>query len=279
MLTGTIVSGQIAASVPKESMEKATVSEARASDFPIRPPNRLPIKITPCPIVEAVLEIRFITSESWRTLPGIFYGNIRDLYPEQLDLPLAKIPDQLRQSDPALTYQPLVRFVGKAFNIQLGPRSLNLTTKIDQYPGWPAIRNEMRWLLEIVQKTKFVSEGERLSVRYINFFKANVFDLLVLDFSVHGKRLTEGEASTTISLTQKPFVGRLTISNTITIGTGPDDIRHGSILDIDVRVGALDFDVFTNGLETFESAHSFEKQIFFGLLKPDYLASLNPEYV
>ena len=65
-------------------------------DFPIPTPERLPTKIDPCPIVEAILEIRFVTSESWRTLPGLLFAHIRDRYPEQKDLPLAQLPKERR---------------------------------------------------------------------------------------------------------------------------------------------------------------------------------------
>ena len=77
-------------------------------DSPIATLERLPIKIHPCPIVEAILEIRFVTSESWRTLPGLLFASIRDRYPEQKDLPLAQLPEEIRRREPAFTYQPLV---------------------------------------------------------------------------------------------------------------------------------------------------------------------------
>src|SRR6266516_7829439 len=67
-----------------------------ADDFPIPIPDRLPIKIDPCPIVEAILEVRFVTSESWATLPGLLFAHIRDRYPEQKDLPLAQLPEEIR---------------------------------------------------------------------------------------------------------------------------------------------------------------------------------------
>lgn len=41
---------------------------------------------------------------------------------------------------------------------------------------------------------------------------------------------------------------------------------------------SLDFDLFQNGLAKFGEAHQFQKQIFFGLLKPEFLATLNPVY-
>ena len=48
----------------------AQTTSSMTSDFPIPIPDRLPLKIDPCPIVEAILEIRFVTSESWADIAG-----------------------------------------------------------------------------------------------------------------------------------------------------------------------------------------------------------------
>ena len=89
--------------------------------FPIPKPDRLPLKISPCPIVEAVVEIRFVSAEPWRNLPGLFHPRIRDRYPELKELPLASMPDELRSRDPAFTWLPLLQYKGAEFTIQFGP--------------------------------------------------------------------------------------------------------------------------------------------------------------
>ena len=245
--------------------------------FPIPIPERLAVKIDPCPIVEAILEIRFVTSESWPTLPGLLFARIRDRYPEQKDLPLTQVPDELRRREPAFTYQPLIQFLSPGdFLIQFGPRVVSLVSKAKEYPGWPALEKEMTWLVSELQKIGFVSEGERLGVRYINFFSFDIFEKLELEVSTGKKRLA-GELSVTSVLTRPPLTSRLLVANSATLGTG-DGARSGSVLDVDVWLGSLDFDLFENGLPKFGEAHHFEKQIFFGLLKPDFLATLNPVY-
>jgi uncharacterized protein (TIGR04255 family) len=134
----------------------------------------------------------------------------------------------------------------------------------------------MTWLVSELQQTGFVSEGERLVVRYINFFSFDIFEKLVLEVSTSKKRLA-GELSVTSVLTRPPLTSRLLVANSAILGTG-DSARLGSVLDVDVWLGSLDFDLFQNGLAKFGEAHHFEKQIFFGLLKPDFLATLNSVY-
>ncbi len=246
-------------------------------DFPIPTPNRLPTKIAPCPIVEASLEIRFVTSESWRTLPGLLFAHIRERYPEQKDLPLAQVPEEIRRREPAFAYQPLVQFLSRDFLIQFGPRVVSLVTKPNEYPGWAAIEKEMTWLLTQLQNIGFISEGERLGVRYIDFFGFDVFERLEFDLVAGGKRCTGAELLVATVLRRPPLTTRLQIMNSAILGTG-ESVRRGSVLDVDVWLRSLDFDLFQNGLVKFGEAHQFQKQIFFGLLKPEFLATLSPVY-
>jgi uncharacterized protein (TIGR04255 family) len=245
--------------------------------FPIPIPKRLPTKIDPCPIVEVILEIRFVTSESWRTLPGLLFAHIRDRYPEQKDLPLAQFPEEIRRLEPAFTYQPLVQFLSPDFLIRFGPRVVSLVTKPNQYPGWAAFEKEMTRLLTQLQKIGFISEGERLGVRYINFFNFDIFEKLLLEVTTVGKRLAGAELSIASVLRRPPLTARLQVVNSAILGTG-DGVRRGSVLDVDVWLRSLDFDLFQDGLAKFGEAHQFEKQIFFGLLKPEFLTTLNPTY-
>jgi uncharacterized protein (TIGR04255 family) len=248
-----------------------------SDEFPIPIPERLPIKIDPCPIVEAILELRFVTSESWRTLPGLLFAIIRERYPEQKDLPLAHVPEEIRRHEPAFTYQPLMQFLGRDFLVQFGPRVVSLVTKANEYPGWNAVKNEMAWLLGQLKQTGFISESERLGVRYINFFAFDIFEKLLLQIAADGKQFGRRELTIATVLHRPPLTARLQVANSAILGTG-NDAKHGSVFDVDVWLGSLDFEIFQGDLTKFNEAHELEKQIFFGLLKPDFLKSLKPQY-
>jgi uncharacterized protein (TIGR04255 family) len=252
-------------------------SPEAADAFPIPTLDRLPMKIDPCPIVEAILEIRYVTSEAWRTLPGLLFAHIRDHYPEQKDLPLAQMPEQLRRNEPSFTYQPLVQFLGAQFLIQFGPRVVSLVTKPNNYPGWGPLEKEMNWLLLELQGIGFIAEGERLGIRYINFFQGDMFEQLLLDVNTAGRPLTKAELSVATVLRRQSLTARLQVANNVLLATD-ETVHRGSVLDVDVWLRSLDFDLFKNGIECFQDAHTFEKQIFFGLLKPEFLATLNPIY-
>ena len=120
-------------------------------DFLLPLPARLPQRIEPCPIVEAIFEIRFSTTEPWATLPGLLSAQIRKKYSQQKTLPLGQVPEELRRQDSALVHLPLMQFLGNDFLIQLGPRVVSLVAKSRTYPGWPAILVELTWLVECVK--------------------------------------------------------------------------------------------------------------------------------
>ncbi len=136
-----------------------------STPFPIPIPERLPQKIDPCPIVEAIFEVRLTTSELWRTLPGLLHEKIRERYREQRDLLLAQIPEEFRRQEPTLAYLPLMQFLSADFLVQLGPSVFSLVTKPNAYPGWTVIERELRWLLKRVQQAGFIQEAGRLGVR------------------------------------------------------------------------------------------------------------------
>jgi uncharacterized protein (TIGR04255 family) len=248
-----------------------------SSSFPIPIPARLPRKIEPCPIVEAVFEVRFTTTEPWRTLPGLLHEKIRERYPEQRDLPLAQIPDEIRRQEPTLANLPLMQFLGADFLVQLGPSVINLITKPNAYPGWARIQEQLRWLVEKVQEAGFIREAGRLGVRYIDFFEDDIFSKLALEVVVAAQPLRGSELRVATVLRRGAFTARLLVTNSAILGT-VTEAKRGSVLDLDVWLGPLDFELFVNGMDKFSEAHLMVKQCFFGLAKADFVASLNPTY-
>jgi len=246
-------------------------------DFPIRFPESLPSRLEKCPIVEAIMEVRFLATEQWRNLPGLLFAKIRDRYPQQTDLPLAQVPEQLRQQQPNLSTQPLMQFSNAQFTINFGPRVVGLVTKTNSYPGWDLFSKEMAWLIGCLKETAFIQEGERLGVRYINFFEEDLLSNLVLETQVAGKPLLGSEMLLSFGLRKEPFVVRLQVIKGA-IGNFEKVPKLGNVLDVEVWLGSNDFDLFDNGMDRFSEGHTLAKQIFFGLLKDDFVTKLKPTY-
>lgn len=242
-------------------------------DLPIPKVDPLPTRIHPCPIVETILEVRFVTAEDWSVLPGLLFQQIRSRYPRKRDLPLSQFPSELRRAEPGLTYKALIQFESDKYFLQFGPRVLALMIR-DAYPGWSAIYEEMSWLLDRVKECGFISEPERIGLRYVDFFQLNIFEHLIARFQIGESVILGEEMSWTKVFARGHLRARLHLNNSVVA----NQKRTGSVLDLDVWAGAGDFDLFTTGLERFTEAHRLNKEVFFGLMEPKFLSSLNPEY-
>ncbi|MBE7537683.1 MAG: TIGR04255 family protein [Opitutaceae bacterium] len=227
--------------------------------------------------MEAIFEIRFVPRQPWENLPGLLHAQIKGHYPEQATLPLYQIPEEFRRQQADLKYQPLIRFFGNDFSIHLGPCMVALITKSHGYPGWNRIHEELRWLMDRLMAGDFIEETERLGVRYVDFIEGNVFDKLKLALQLAGEPVTDAHTEVTTILKDGPLTIRLAASNGAIVGVG-ESAKSGSVLDLDAWYGALGVELFDNGLNRFSEAHQAIKSLFFGLLKDDFLNSLNPLY-
>jgi len=113
----------------------STASQIMSNSFPLQIPERLPVRISPCPIVEAIFEARFVSPQPWARMPGLLFAQVRERYPGQKMMPLAQVPGEIRRKDPALLHQPLIQFLSQNFVFQLGSRLINRVTKPNEYPG------------------------------------------------------------------------------------------------------------------------------------------------
>jgi uncharacterized protein (TIGR04255 family) len=245
--------------------------------FPINIPDRLPLRIDPCPVVESIFEARFVGRESWATMPGLLFARIREKFPEQKILPLARVPEEVRREDPLMGGLPLIQFLGKDFLVQLGPRVVSLSTKPNAYPGWPLIRPELEWLIEQVEAAGFVEETERVGVRYVDFFAGDLFPGLRFHLQMNDLPLFGVQTDVATVLRRNSLTIRLHVTNAAIVLTSQGN-KSGSVLDVDGWFGAPDVDLFGNGMARFNEAHETIKGLFFGLLKPEMLDTLNPVY-
>jgi uncharacterized protein (TIGR04255 family) len=244
--------------------------------FPV--PARLPRKIDPCPILEAVMELRFVPKRPYDHFPGLFHDKLKKKYSQELDLGVAQIPQIVRDQNPLLAEAAYRRYVGAKFSVQVGPRMVGLVTQRDRYPGWDEFWTEMSEVLDAVRRMSIVSETVRIGLRYINFFPFNVFDKLVLAVNIAGTPLLNPETGFNTVFTNDGFKHLVQINNSSLIPAMNNTSSFGSILDIDTTSTIPIKNVFSEAKSLFSRAHASEKAVFFGLLKPDYLETLKPIY-
>lgn len=234
--------------------------------------SKLPKLIEKCPILEATMEIKFKTNLPSNAVFGIIYGNLRSEFRKVENLPLLQIPESVRKTDPALRQKPLYRISNDEFIIQIGPEVLSISSTLN-YVGWTRFSNKIYSILDNLQELKIIKNIERVGIRYINFFDQNIFDKIKLEINLSGNKLVEGLSTLRTVVPSGKFTSIVQISNDAMANN-----KKGSIIDIDCHKikGLQDF--FKNKKEIINEAHLKEKELFFSLLKEDFIKELLPKY-
>ncbi|MCB0737807.1 MAG: TIGR04255 family protein [Bacteroidetes bacterium] len=237
----------------------------------------LPVKINICPIVDAVMEIRFNAKVHSNAIFGMIYSNLRHDYQDVEKLPILQLPEQLRDSDSTFKFKPQYKIKSESgYTVQIGPNVVIIGSEIP-YSGWNNFKEKISEILKSIFNSDMGIVVNRLGLRYINFFELDALERINLEISVNSPLKLE---SPTIIRTSVPLNG---YSNNLQLANGverlvKDNSLNGSIIDIDTYKEYVDTSFENDYMSEIERAHSVEKELFFSLLKPEFLQELKPEY-
>lgn len=239
-------------------------------------PMKIPKKITPCPITEAIVEIRFDSEAPPDAVFGIVYTALKDTYPKNEKLPILQLPEILRNKDPNLIFKPYHKLTNENFIIQVGPKVLSISN-INTYVGWDEFFGKIQDCLSKVQSLDIVSKVFRIGIRYINFFDFDIYDRVDLQLLLKGTQFKTSQLVLRAEIPSGDFLSILQIVNNAEVQIGGVS-KKGSLIDIDVIL-QKDFEGFSKDMEGIvQNGHIEEKKLFFTLLKDEYIETLNPEY-
>ncbi len=237
----------------------------------------LPKTITPCPIIDALVEIRFETDVNPNVVFGLIYSAIQQEYNGQIiSLPILQLPEAVRNSDPALKFKPLYRIDCEGVSLHVGPDVLSVSSKIP-YIGWDNFKKHIARIIELVRESHVIKRVLRFGHRYTNFFDADIAHCITMSFE-----MTEGYVPKNLQITTQVegdgFMNTVQFSNTAVFNLHQRNQKNGSIIDIDTYKNYGDGSFFNNVDQELEGAHQSEKKLFFSLLKSGFIEKLNPEY-
>ncbi len=237
----------------------------------------LPKKISPCPIVEAIVELRFSSAVLPDAIFGIIYQVFKDEFPGEPErLPILQLPDPIRSMDPALQYQPYYKLIAGNLIFQIGPRVTSLSN-VKDYTGWETFSKRIKDAFSKVEKLKIIKSVERLGIRYINFFKLDIFDNINLRILMNDSRLNTLQTTLKAEIQDDNFINILQIANKAQ-ATIQNEVITGSVIDIDTVSKDIGETFFGEMENLLEKGHNIEKKLFFSLLKKEFLSTLNPEF-
>lgn len=232
----------------------------------------LPQKLKSDPIVEALFEIRFETSDQ----PEVVIGRLIDSHLwadfEQRRLPASDIPQPIRQADPNLRFQPVLELRSSDGQrvVKLGSNVLSFHV-LRPYCGWSEFLPTLAELVDQVFSRLKGLKTSRLGLRYVNAFVpskhiiGNIGDL-VLTVDVSGNRLTDNVLLNYHVDLGSAYRAMVKIATAQFVqGPLPPDARV--LVDVDVvSKPKVAFDNADSVVAWLKDAHTFEKETFFGLI-------------
>lgn len=239
---------------------------------------KLPKKITPCPIVESVVEIRYNSAIPSEAIFGVVYDSFKEIFPnEPENLPITQLPPQIRNNDPNLLYKPHYKLSDDTFFFQIGPKSISLINK-GEYVGWSIFSPKIKECFQKVKEIKIIKDTRRFGLRYINFFEElNIYDKTNFKLLLNEESLTSNKIVLRTSLHKEEFICTLQVSNDSKMEQ-KDAKKQGSVIDIDVYREEDGRSIIEQFDRILEEAHNTEKGLFFSSLKKEFLQNFNPEY-
>lgn len=232
----------------------------------------LPKNINPCPIVDALLEVRFNCKINANAVFGLIYSVLKEDFQKVETLPILQLPDIVRASDPNLKYKPHYKILNDKFVIQIGPDVISISS-FPKYLGWESFSEVIFDVLSKVESTGIINIVERIGIRYINFFEANIFEKVNLKVCIGADDILYKNTIVRTEIEQGEFSSTLQIANNAIINE-----RIGSIIDIDTFVTKNLESFFSRKIDIINSGHLKEKELFYSLLKTEFLNTLNPTY-
>ena len=247
----------------------------------------LPVALKSDTIVECVFEVRFAAGNPSAAdlLPGMVFDRLRKYFQNSTQLPIAQIPKLLRDQNPQLLYQPTHALQGRNnVRMMLGQRVVALSFA-KPYQGWEFVQSRIVECIQGVLSTDLTGTPERFSLKYSNVLShgRDENDLSQLKLRVSLDEFTLRAAATVI----RAEIDRNDCINIVEVMSGATVVLQlpagvvqakGVLLSVDtVRNGP--FANFSKDLpQMLETAHTTEKEIFFGLLEKQTLEKLGPVY-
>jgi uncharacterized protein (TIGR04255 family) len=251
--------------------------------------HQLPIKLKKEPLADAVFEIRFSSAiPGSNIIPGMLASHLpaQDLKFERL--PAADIPNHIRNLDPTLRAQPLMRMQWREnFVIMIGDTSLALGCKLP-YPGWrgdQGFKSHILQLIEYVTKANLIQSIERYSLKYTGVIEgkdlAEQIGRLQVDLRLGNYRLKAEPFSTRVEIQEGELLHVVQLGAPAVVTLANGTTRTGTLIDIDAicQHETGDLKQFLNELpDRVEHLHTSDKERFFSLLTPETLTYLEPTY-
>ncbi len=243
---------------------------------------KLPKKIHPDNLVDTIVEIRMRPQFPPELWAGMVSSRLLENGYVYRAIPQFSInlPPELKQTlDIQRTLVPgMGLFLKGDMRLLMQNNSLIFNCNLGKYVGWSTYSSEIEKGIKAVKDCGISKVFDRIALRYISEYKdMPILDKIkgVIDFKETGLDLCTQELK--LSKTDGNAKVFVSLSNLIRRRN-----QHGeyiaSLFDVNVFENFPETDSIDVLMGSLNKNHEIEKGTFFGLLKDDFIQSLNPEY-
>jgi uncharacterized protein (TIGR04255 family) len=246
---------------------------------------QLPVALARDTILDCAFEMRFpgVHQGVSELLPGLVFGRFPQLFKNATPLPLAAMPQALREQNPQLRYAATQIIEGPTVRMLIGSHVATVSFA-RPYKGWASIQPQAIECMDAVLATKLTGRPERFSLKYVNLLQEgqNEFDLAQ---TLVTAKLGAFETLSKASLIVRAEIERSGCTVIVEVQTGtrvqaspghPE--AAGVMLNVDAVTTVPEGDVGAAMRQCLEKLHHVEKEIFFGLLTETTIKRLGPTY-
>lgn len=247
---------------------------------------KIPISISPNNIKDSVIEVRYTSETPFEVLVGLFFKALDDTY----YFTTRPVPKSKNVNDAAikLSTMPQINFTPGSYlffndhiKLSIHPNKL-IFNCLNEYLGWEKYYAEIEQILTQLSKIEDIKSYVRASARYISEYQQTSLETCVnfnFTFGMPEVKSSTYKFHSEFKLNEDSRV-ILNLNSDVPALTGfsTNEMTPISTIDIDVITEGVNVISVKEILDLVQKVHDTEKQIFFKILKEDFLKTLNPKY-
>jgi len=231
--------------------------------------SKLPVKIEPERLKDTILELRYRSQVAYEYRLG-WCHKLLSVY-----IPSSPNPLETNPAHFFLTVTPKHIFQNDVVRVYYEDGKIVFNSN-GPYRGWKRYLETVLALTELLRREVLIGEIYWVGLRYISeFSEVQIFDQLIWQFDFP---VANGQTINTSFRTEWVDESDHIVVNLL--NNGQRGNTSFSLMDIDVNHNCQDAPIENkeNLSDVLFRMHEKEKQVFFGLMKEEFLQSLNPTY-
>ncbi|MBC7388710.1 MAG: TIGR04255 family protein [Opitutaceae bacterium] len=240
----------------------------------------LPKQVTPDSVKEAVVEIRYRCDIPFEILLGMYFTALDNSYTyvsRPIQIPSINGPEDINFHTVNKAF-----FYNDKINLQAQPGSLVFTC-LEEYLGWEVYKQQISKVLEQLTNIEAEIIWSRVGVRFLNHYpNKDLKEIMNFEFTFGMPNIKSITSSIKSEFDYRDSKVLLNLKNKVSLQA---DLKDGepewiptSVIDIDVITYIKESNDLSVLLQTIDFNHETEKELYFNMLTPDFLKSLNPKY-